>query len=191
MLSEVGIADAAKVARQYPHELSGGMRQRVVIAIALARSPRLLIADEPTSNLDVTIQAQIVDLIMELRERMGMSIILIAHSMGLVAQTCDRVGVMYAGNLVEVGSAVDVFKEPQHPYTRGLLELAALIEEEGQLRTIPGAVRIASSGEERCSFSERCGLARSRPQEAQVCVEQRPDLRETGGGHRVACHLYP
>ena len=190
MLSEVGIADAAKVARQYPHELSGGMRQRVVIAIALARSPRLLIADEPTSNLDVTIQAQIVDLIMELRERMRMSIILIAHSMGLVAQTCDRVGVMYAGNLVEVGSAIDVFKVPQHPYTRGLLELAALTEEEGQLRTIPGAVHIAQSGEECCSFSERCGLARSRPSEAQVCVEQRPDLRETERGHRVACHLY-
>ena len=191
MLSEVGIADAAKVARQYPHELSGGMRQRVVIAIALARSPRLLIADEPTSNLDVTIQAQIVDLIMALRERMRMSIILIAHSMGLVAQTCDRVGVMYAGNLVEVGSALDVFKGPQHPYTRGLLEVAALSEEEGQLRTIPGVVQIAHSGEQRCSFSERCGLARSRPSEAQVCVEQRPDLRETEGGHRVACHLYP
>ena len=190
MLSEVGIADAAKVARQYPHELSGGMRQRVVIAIALARSPRLLIADEPTSNLDVTIQAQIVDLIMALRERMRMSIILIAHSMGLVAQTCDRVGVMYAGNLVEVGSTVDVFKEPQHPYTRGLLEVAALTEEEGQLRTIPGVVQIAHTREERCSFSERCGLARSRPSEAQVCVEQRPDLRETGDGHRVACHLY-
>ena len=148
MLSEVGIADAAKVARQYPHELSGGMRQRVVIAIALARSPRLLIADEPTSNLDVTIQAQIVDLIMELRERMGMSIILIAHSMGLVAQTCDRVGVMYAGNLVEVGSAVDVFKEPQHPYTRGLLELAALIEEEDSSAPSParcGSPRVGRS----------------------------------------------
>ena len=97
---------------------------------------------------------------------------------------------MYAGNLVEVGSARDVFKGPQHPYTRGLLEVAALTEEEGQLRTIPGAVQIAHTREERCSFSERCGLARSRPSEAQVCVEQRPDLRETGGGHRVACHLY-
>ena len=191
MLSEVGIADAAKVARRYPHELSGGMRQRVVIAIALARSPRLLIADEPTSNLDVTIQAQIVELIMALRERMGMSIILIAHSMGLVAQTCDRVGVMYAGNLVEVGSAVDVFKGPQHPYTRGLLEVAALTEEQGQLRTIPGAVQMAQSGEERCSFSERCGLARSRASEAHVCVQRQPDLRVTEGGHRVACHLYP
>ena len=191
LLSEMGIPDAAKVARQYPHELSGGMRQRVVIAIALARSPRLLIADEPTSNLDVTIQAQIVDLIMALRERTRMSIILIAHSMGLVAQTCDRVGVMYAGNVVEVGSAIKVFKEPQHPYTRGLLELAALTEEEGQLRTIPGAVQIAHSGEERCSFSARCSRARSRPSEAHVCVERRPNLRETARGHSVACHLYP
>ena len=191
MLAEVGIPDAAKVARQYPHELSGGMKQRVVIAIALARSPRLLIADEPTSNLDVTIQAQIVDLIMALRERMRMSIILIAHSMGLVAQTCDRVGVMYAGNLVEVGRANDVFKKPQHPYTRGLLALASLTEEQGQLRTIPGAVHIAQRAEERCSFSERCSLARSRPSEAQVCVERRPNLRETEREHRVACHLYP
>ena len=200
LLADVGIPDAAKVARQYPHELSGGMKQRVVIAIALARSPKLLIADEPTANLDVTIQAQIVDLIMELRERRRMSIILIAHSMGLVAQMCDRIGVMYAGNLVEVGTMADVFQNPQHPYTRGLLELAALSEEEGHLRTIPGAVDISQAGADLCSFLGRCNLAASLPGEAHVCAEQRPGLRQSAAGgqsdrhvqtdHRVACHLY-
>ena len=200
LLTDVGIPDAAKVARQYPHQLSGGMKQRVVIAIALARNPKLLIADEPTANLDVTIQAQIVDLIMELRERRGMSILLIAHSMGLVAQMCDRIGVMYAGNLVEVGATAEVFHNPQHPYTRGLLELATLSEEQGHLRTIPGIVDISQAGGDLCSFFGRCNLAAILPDDAHVCAEQRPRLHQLDAGsesdhdaqgdHHVACHLH-
>jgi len=184
MLSLVNIPDPAKVARQFPHELSGGMKQRVMIAIALSKNPKLLIADEPTSNLDVTIQAQILDLMMDLKEKTGMSVILITHDMGVVAQTCDKVAIMYAGNIIEFGPIIDVFGNPLHPYTRGLLKTVNLGQEKtSRLSTIPGTVPdlvILPSG---CNFHPRCDLKQ------EICMKNSPEMIEAFPNHFVACHL--
>lgn len=183
ILKAVGIPDPDKVARQYPHELSGGMKQRAMIAIALAGEPTLLIADEPTSSLDVTIQAQILDLIKELKSKSEMSVLLITHDMGVIAQNCDRVAVMYAGNVVEVGNVFDVFKKPKHPYTIGLLEAVTLHKEDKRLKVIPGTVPDLIEIPEGCRFHPRCDYVKDR------CRREKPELWEVEPDHWVACHL--
>jgi len=184
LLTAVGIPNPEKVFNQYPHELSGGMKQRIMIAIALTGNPKLLIADEPTSSLDLTIQAQILDLMLDMKERTGMSILLITHDMGIVAQTCNRVAVMYAGNIVEVGDVVDVFKRTKHPYSTGLLEAVRLHEGERRLKVIPGTVPDLIEVPKGCSFNPRCKFA------SEVCRREKPMLIEVGKEHFVACHLF-
>lgn len=182
MLMKVGISNPEKVGRQYPHELSGGMKQRIMIAIALsAKQPALLIADEPTSSLDVTIQAQILDLVRELKSKFEVSVLLITHDMGVIAQNCDRVAVMYAGNIVEVGSVLDVFRKPKHPYTMGLMETVTLHKEEKQLRVIPGAVPDLIDIPSGCSFHPRCSYC------VDHCRIEAPTLVEIEPDHFVAC----
>ncbi|PZN94444.1 MAG: dipeptide ABC transporter ATP-binding protein DppD [Alphaproteobacteria bacterium] len=155
-LGEVGIPDPARRAAAYPHELSGGMRQRVVIAIALACNPRLLIADEPTTALDVTIQAQILDLLQTLQRRRGMAMLFISHSLGVVAEIADRVAVMYAGRIVEVAPAAAIFKAPRHPYTRGLLSSLPGGQRGQRLRAIPGSIVDPRRPPPGCAFAPRC-----------------------------------
>lgn len=184
LLTAVGIPNPEKVFNQYPHELSGGMKQRIMIAIALTGDSKLLIADEPTSSLDVTIQAQILDLMLDIKKRTGMSILLITHDMGIVAQTCERVAVMYAGNIVEVGDVVDVFKRTKHPYSTGLLEAVRLHEGERRLKVIPGTVPDLIEVPKGCSFNPRCKFA------SEVCRREKPMLVEVEKGHFVACHLF-
>jgi peptide/nickel transport system ATP-binding protein len=185
LMRSLGIANPENVARRYPHELSGGMQQRIVIAIALACHPTLLIADEPTSNLDVTIQAQIVELIRTLKKTTISSVLFITHDLGLVAEICDRVTVMYAGDVCETASVKDLFREPLHPYTRGLL--AAVPRASGgkrDLATIPGAVPNLIHPPAGCRFHPRCAHA------METCRQEKPSLLEQGPGHHVACHLY-
>ena len=169
LLEEVGIAGAARRVDEHPHELSGGMRQRVMIAMALSCAPELLIADEPTTALDVTIQAQILELIADLRTRRGMAVLLITHDLGVVAEVCDRVVVMYAGQVVERGTVEEIFGDPRHPYTRGLLDSLPSVDEPGRrLRPIPGTVPPPTDWPEGCRFRARCTLAEDaceRPQE--------------------------
>ncbi|HEX5136048.1 MAG TPA: ABC transporter ATP-binding protein [Planctomycetota bacterium] len=183
LLEEVGIPGAARRLRDYPHQFSGGMRQRVMIAIALACEPALLIADEPTTALDVTIQAQILDLLRKLRAERKMSVILITHDLGVVAGMCERVKVMYAGKIVEEGPTRNLFKDPRHPYTRALLaSLPRLDEPEGaQLRTIPGLPPNLSRVPPGCPFHPRCAHAEER------CSRDVPRLETVGLGHRKAC----
>jgi oligopeptide/dipeptide ABC transporter ATP-binding protein len=181
MLSLLRIPDSRKVMRQYPHELSGGMRQRVMIAIALSKNPKLVIADEPTSNLDVTIQAQILDLMKDLKEKWNTSMLLITHDMGVVAQTCDKVAVMYAGQVIERGTVFQVFKKALHPYTRGLLKVANLAGEKTRLESIPGTVPDLVDLPRGCLFSPRCPFAQ------KECYESRPTLIEVEEGHLLAC----
>ncbi|MNJ47764.1 Oligopeptide transport ATP-binding protein OppD [compost metagenome] len=182
MLERVGIPDAAKVAGNYPHQLSGGMRQRVMIAMALACRPKLLIADEPTTALDVTIQAQILKLIAELSEQENTGIILITHDLGVVAEMADRVAVMYAGEVVEEASVFDLFEKPGHPYTLGLLgSLPRLTEQRDRLDSIPGTVPNMLNMPEGCPFHPRCPYAEER------CKRERPELRLKESDHRVRC----
>jgi oligopeptide/dipeptide ABC transporter ATP-binding protein len=183
LLEEVGIPGAARRLRAYPHQFSGGMRQRVMIAIALACEPTLLIADEPTTALDVTIQAQILELLRRLRAERKMSVILITHDLGVVAGMCERVVVMYAGRIVEEGATRAIFKDPRHPYTRALLaSLPRLDEAEGaHLRTIPGMPPNLSRVPPGCPFHPRCAHAIDR------CRADEPRLLEVGGAHRKAC----
>ena len=185
IIQKLGIAHAESIVDQYPHNLSGGMKQRIVIAIALACSPVLLIADEATSNLDVTIQAQILELLKRLKEEVISSILLITHDLGVVAETCDRVGVMYAGNLVEVAGTGDLFQKPLHPYTRALLDSVPKFSVEGELRSIEGNVPNLVAPPPGCRFHPRC------PHRMDVCDRVRPDLIEESADHLVACHLYP
>ena len=184
LLRSLGIANPENIATRYPHELSGGMQQRIVIAIALACHPTLLIADEPTSNLDVTIQAQIVDLIKVLKKTIISSVLFITHDLGLVAEVCDRVTVMYAGNVSETAAVKELFREPLHPYTRGLLNSVPKASQQEELAMIPGAVPNLIWPPSGCRFHPRC------PHVMEICSEAKPPLVEHSSGHWVACHLY-
>ncbi len=184
-LDLVKISDPKKVAKQYPHELSGGMRQRAMIAMMLACNPDLLIADEPTTALDVTVQAQILDLMKELQQRVGTAIWLITHNLGIIAEMCNRVGVMYAGYIVEIGTTEKIFDNPDHPYTRGLMRaIPKTTEERKRLDIIPGCVPNLIEPPTGCRFHPRCRYR------TQVCTECDPALREVEKDHHVACHHY-
>ncbi len=185
MLSRVGIANPAQRLREYPHQLSGGMRQRVMIAIALANDPQVLIADEPTTALDVTIQAQILDLIRDLRDATGMGTVMITHDLGVVAEIADTVAVMYAGQVVEQGPVRAVFDNPQHPYTIGLMGAMPRIDRPNEpLAIVPGTVPTIARMPAGCRFRTRCAFAGS------ACAT-RPPLKSVEGAHRVACHFAP
>jgi peptide/nickel transport system ATP-binding protein len=188
MLDLVGIAEPARRAREYPHQLSGGMRQRVMIAMALACNPKLLIADEPTTALDVTIQAQILDLMADLKRRVGAAIILITHDLGVVAEIAERVMVMYAGRKVEEAPVAELFRAPRHPYTKGLLSAvpklgSSLTGTDGRLAEIPGTVPSLKQRIAGCVFASRCTMA------ADVCRHVAPPLEEKAPGHFAACHF--
>lgn len=185
LLRSLGIPNPENVAERYPHELSGGMQQRIVIAIALACNPLLLIADEPTSNLDVTIQAQIVDLIQQLKKSVISSVVFITHDLGLVAETCDRVTVMYAGDTCETANVVELFDNPLHPYTQGLMNSVPKAEDVERLETIPGSVPNLIHPPNGCRFHPRC------PHAMEICRNQKPPITEFSPGHTVSCHLYP
>jgi len=185
MLSLVQLSNPEKAANAYPHELSGGMCQRAMIAMALACNPDLLIADEPTTALDVTIQAQILKLMRALREKLQTSILLITHDLSVVAQTCDRVAVMYAGNKVEYGAVRDIFKSPKHPYTRGLLKAIPKIGViQNKLVGIDGAVPSMLNPPQGCRFHPRCPYAK------EICSAERPRSVDLGNEHTVSCVLY-
>jgi peptide/nickel transport system ATP-binding protein len=187
MLDLVRIPNARQRAHDYPHQFSGGMRQRVMIAMALSCSPKLLIADEPTTALDVTIQAQILDLLDDLKSRLGMAVMLITHAMGVIAETAQRVVVMYAGHVVEEAPVRELFANPRHPYTQGLIrsipKLASVDGERGRLDAIPGVVPSLLSPPAGCRFASRCPHVRAE------CGEATPVLREVAPGHKVACIL--
>jgi oligopeptide/dipeptide ABC transporter ATP-binding protein len=189
LLKLVGIPDAERKAKAYPHEMSGGQAQRVMIAMALALKPELLIADEPTTALDVTIQAQILDLILNLRDQIGTSVILITHDLGLIAETADRVAVMYAGQIIEQAEIEPIFDTPMHPYTKGLIAsvpILGLVQE--RLETIPGSVPNLVNMPPGCRFAPRC-----RPRvehELEICNKMEPALNEYQSGHSVRCWLY-
>ncbi|HKA96323.1 MAG TPA: ABC transporter ATP-binding protein [Streptosporangiaceae bacterium] len=187
LLNSVGIPHASERVDDYPHHFSGGMRQRVMIAMALSCSPDILIADEPTTALDVTIQAQILRLIKELRDDFGTAVVLITHDMGVVAETADRVAVMYAGRIVEQGSRRDVFYQPQHPYTWGLLGSIARLDrpKPKRLATIPGLPPSLLNLASGCAFRVRCAHRFER------CLQTPPLLDRLGNGHLDACHLEP
>jgi peptide/nickel transport system ATP-binding protein len=186
LLGLVGVPSPERRMRQYPHEFSGGMRQRAMIAMAIANEPDLLIADEPTTALDVTIQAQVMDVLAEARARTGASMILITHDLGLVAETADRVAVMYGGRLVETAGVEDLFARPRHPYAVGLLaSLPRLTGDAGELYSIPGLPPGLDAPRSGCVFQARCGLSGGR----SVCVDRAPTLDQAGAGHAVACHF--
>lgn len=185
MLEKVGIPSPEQRMHEFPHNLSGGMRQRVMIAMALSSEPALLIADEPTTALDVTIQAQVLELMRDLQNQMNTAVLLITHDMGVVAENADYVMVMYAGEVVEYGSARSIFKNGMHPYTMGLLEsIPRLDQDTDQLNTIDGTVPSLSQMPKGCRFSNRCSLCMDR------CKEETPELRELEEGHQVRCFLY-
>ncbi|MFW5776745.1 MAG: ABC transporter ATP-binding protein [Spirochaetota bacterium] len=184
LLGSLGVPNPENVASRYPHELSGGMQQRIVIAIALACNPKLLIADEPTSNLDVTIQAQIVELIKRLKESTISSVIFITHDLGLVAEVCDRVSVMYAGDVAETASVKDLFRTQLHPYTQGLLASVPKREQTEELQPIRGTVPNLIHPPSGCRFHPRC------PHAMEVCRRAKPLTIEKEPDHFVACHLY-
>jgi peptide/nickel transport system ATP-binding protein len=184
LLELVRIPAAERRIGEYPHQLSGGMRQRVMIAIALACDPKILVADEPTTALDVTIQAGILDLMRDIRERLGTAIVLITHNLGVVADIADRVLVMYAGRKVEEAPVHDLFAAPQHPYTIGLLGAVprpGAASSTGRLQEIPGRVPSLSEVPQACAFADRC------PRADDLTRSQQPELREVRPGHRVAC----
>jgi len=185
LLQLVGIPDPGHRAHAYPHEMSGGMQQRVMIAMALACEPQLLVADEPTTALDVTIQAQILELLGSLQERLGMAVLLITHNLGLVADVAHGVHVMYAGRVVESGPTKDVLREPRHPYTRGLLEAVPRLRgSKGRLKGIPGSVPNPARMPSGCRFHGRCPHRRPR------CEAEEPGVEEAGGGRTVRCHFW-
>lgn len=171
--------------KEYPHQFSGGMMQRIVIAIALANSPELLIADEPTTALDVTIQAQVLDMMNDLKSRLGTSVLMITHDLGIIAEMCDRVAVVYAGELVEMGTLVHIYKETRHPYTRGLFDsLPNAAEGNARLKPINGLMPDPSNLPAGCNFSPRC------PYATELCRQKEPDLEEITDGHWLRCHYH-
>ena len=182
-LKEVAIDDPARRARDYPHQLSGGMRQRVMIAMAIVNRPDLLIADEPTTALDVTIQAQILDLLADLRHRFGLTMLFISHDLAVVSKVADRVAVMYAGSLVELGGRDDIFRAPAHPYTRGLLDAVPTLatHRERPLQTIEGTVPPLHAVPDGCPFEPRCGFR------VADCTRELPPLVEVNPGHWARC----
>ncbi|TPV43768.1 ABC transporter ATP-binding protein [Bacillus dicomae] len=185
MLKLVGIPSPEKRAKQEPHELSGGMRQRIMIAMALACNPDLLIADEPTTALDVTIQAQILSLMKSLQKQLGMGIIMITHDLGVVSETCDRVAVMYAGKIVEYADIEHIFTSPKHPYTIGLLQsLPRLDTDQEELQTIPGSVPSPYHMPNGCRFADRCTHAK------ELCHNTLPELQLTRDGSEVRCWMF-
>ena len=182
-LEEVAIPDAARRARDYPHQLSGGMRQRVMIAMAIVNRPELLIADEPTTALDVTIQAQILDLLAELRQKFGLTMLFISHDLAVVSQVAARIAVMYAGTVVELGTRDDIFRAPAHPYTRGLLAAAPTLKTDRSqpLRTIEGSVPSLTAMPSGCPFEPRCEFR------VPECAQAMPPLVEISAGHWARC----
>jgi oligopeptide/dipeptide ABC transporter ATP-binding protein len=186
MFRKVRMPAAERRLNDYPHQLSGGMRQRVMIAMALANDPALLIADEPTTALDVTIQAQILDLMRELQDETGAALLMITHDLGVVAEIADEVAVMYAGRVVESGPVGQIFYEPQHPYTLGLMgSMPAIAGRQGRLLTIMGSVPLPTAMPAGCRFSTRCPFAEA------ACLTKRPDLVPVAGGQSVACLRAP
>ncbi len=186
LFERVGIPDPEQRLKEYPHQMSGGMRQRVMIAMALAGNPEVLIADEPTTALDVTIQAQILDLIKDLQRETGMAVIFITHDLGVIAEMCDDVVVMYAGKLAETAPVKDLFYNPKHPYTRGLLSSIPRLEHprKKKLSIIDGLVPSLYDLPEGCRFYNRC------PERMPVCTTAPPESRQVGEGHMVWCYLY-
>jgi oligopeptide transport system ATP-binding protein len=184
LMERVQIPAARERVKAYPHQFSGGMRQRIMIAMAIALDPAVLIADEPTTALDVTVQAQIMSLLQELQQERQMGLILITHDLGVVADVADRIAVMYAGRLVETSGVYDLYAKPAHPYTKGLLDsLPRLDEKAGVLRTIKGLPPNLINIPEGCAFNPRCYLAQ------KVCHESVPPLAEVGPGRLSACHF--
>ncbi|WP_438348372.1 ABC transporter ATP-binding protein [Paenibacillus sp. FA6] len=186
LIDMVGIPRADKIYNSYPHELSGGMRQRVMIAIALSCNPKLLIADEPTTALDVTIQAQILDLMRDIKDKLNTSIMLITHDLGVVAEMADYVVVMYAGKVIEEAPVLELFKEPKHPYTQGLLKAKPIMnQEQERLYSIPGQVPNPVDLGDNCHFHERCEFC------MDICTTKKPPFRSHANkDHKVACWLY-
>lgn len=184
ILRQTGMPDPERIAGEYPHELSGGMAQRAMIAMALSCDPELLIADEPTSSLDVTIEAQILELIKDLISKFKASVLLITHDLGIVAETCDKAAVMYAGNVIEYGDVRDIFKRHKHPYTEGLLNSVPKLKKRGELYTIEGTVPNLINPPTGCRFHPRCPEARKK------CSELKPPDVEVEPGHSVSCFLY-
>ena len=186
MLDKVGISNPKRRMKQYPHELSGGMRQRVMIGMGLICEPDILIADEPTTALDVTIQAQILELIKEFQNKSKMSVIFITHNLAVVAQICDTVSVMYAGRIVEQGSVEEIFYNPKHPYTKGLLKSMPRIDSKEQVRleSIKGTPVDMLNPPEGCGFSTRCEHCMN------ICLKKEPPMLEMGNGHRSKCFLH-
>ncbi len=185
VLKQVRLPDAERILKQYPHELSGGMRQRCMIAMALARNPDLFIADEITTALDVTIQAQILELLRELKREFHGSTLLITHDLGVVAELCDRVAVMYAGNIVELSGVKELFANPLHPYTQGLMRAIPMLDKKtARLETIPGSVPDLIYPPTGCRFHPRCPFA------FEKCKLVKPELLQVEKGHTVACHLF-
>jgi oligopeptide/dipeptide ABC transporter ATP-binding protein len=184
MLRLVNVNEPEKRMNQYPFEFSGGMRQRVMIAMALACQPELLIADEPTTALDVTIQAQVLDLMRDLQKALGTSIAFITHDLGVVSEMCDRVIVLYCGEVVEEAVAEDLFENPKHPYTEGLLGTLPKFGQSGRLEMIPGVVPPAGKFPAGCVFAPRCKYA------TEKCHAQKPGLCDLGSGHKVRCFRY-
>ena len=185
LLDEVGIPDASRRIDDYPHQFSGGMRQRVVIALALCADPDLVIADEPTTALDVSVQAQIIEVMKRICAERGASILLVTHDMGVIAETADRVAVMYAGRIAEIGPVREVIKHARHPYTEGLMgAIPRLGENLDRLQQIPGAMPRLSAIPQGCAFNPRC------PKVMEVCRQRRPDLMDVAPDHKTACWLY-
>ena len=182
LMQKVGIPSPELRIKDYPYQMSGGMQQRIMIAIALACNPDILIADEPTTALDVTVQAQVLDLIRELKDEFQMSVILISHNLGVVASMCDRIMVMYGGVVVEEGTSVEIFKDPRHPYTQGLLaSIPSIAEDKEELYSIPGTVPTFTAPVTRCRFADRCQYA------TDACRSDEPALTDLGGDRKVRC----
>jgi peptide/nickel transport system ATP-binding protein len=184
LLEMVRISEPNIRVKEYPHELSGGMKQRIAIARALASGPSLLFADEPTTNLDVTVQAQVLELIKDLREKQKMSLVMITHDMGIVAEITQRVQVLYAGMVAEVGETHSLFRKPQHPYTEALLHAVPRIDQRKDLRVIPGNIPNLINPPSGCRFHPRCPYAKD------ICAEKVPPLELTDRGHLSACHFW-